>query len=115
MLLEVGIIPKKRRRKKEKKRNQNCIQVWAIPIPISTTKDVICCSNGYIYQFLDYMKLLLNNNNNNDNNNNNLSQVEGNQYCKEGQGKYVNMQPAQETLPPPPLRKGVLEPLTSVY
>ena len=33
--------------------------VWAIPIPISTTKDVICCSNGYIYHFLDYIKLLL--------------------------------------------------------
>ena len=49
------IIQKKKRR--EKKRNQNCI--WAIPIPISTRKDVICCSNGYIYHFLDYIKLLL--------------------------------------------------------
>ena len=25
----------------------------------STTKDVICCSNGYIYHFLDYITLLL--------------------------------------------------------
>ena len=27
------------------------LKVWAIPIPISATKDVICCSNGYIYSF----------------------------------------------------------------
>ena len=32
----------KERKKNEKKRNQNC----NIPIPISTTKDVIRCSNG---------------------------------------------------------------------
>ena len=30
-----------------------------MPIPISTTKDVICCSNRYICHFLDYIKLLL--------------------------------------------------------
>ena len=55
MLLEIGLFKKKR--KKIKKRNQNCI--WAIPIPISTTKDVIRCFNRYIYHFLDYIKLLL--------------------------------------------------------
>ena len=33
-------------------------KVWAIPISIFTTKDVTCCSNGYIYHFLDYIKLL---------------------------------------------------------
>ena len=32
--------------------------VWAIPTLISTTKDVICCSNGYIYHFFDYIMLL---------------------------------------------------------
>ena len=47
---------KKRRRKKKKSK---LYQVWAIPVPISTTKDVICYSNGYIYNFLDYIKLLL--------------------------------------------------------
>ena len=34
-------------------------QVRAIQVPISTTKDVICYSNGYIYHFLDYITLLL--------------------------------------------------------
>ena len=46
---------RKERKKNEKKRNQNC----NIPIPISTTKDVIRCSNGYNYHRLDYTKLLL--------------------------------------------------------
>ena len=50
MLLEIGLFEKK---KKERKK------VWAIPIPVSATKYVICCSNGYIYHFLDYIKLLL--------------------------------------------------------
>ena len=45
---------KKKIHKKSKLR-----QVWAIPVPVSTTKDVICCSNGYIYHFLDYITLLL--------------------------------------------------------
>ena len=45
------IIQKKEKKKKEK--------VSAIPIPVSTTKDLICCSNGYIYHFLDYIRLLL--------------------------------------------------------
>ena len=57
MLLEIGLLKKtKTKQKQEKKRNP---KVWAIPIPISTTKDVICCSNGYIYHFRDYIKLLL--------------------------------------------------------
>ena len=46
---------RKERKKNEKKRIQNC----NIPIPISTTKDVIRCSNGYNYHRLDYIKLLL--------------------------------------------------------
>ena len=37
---------------KQKKKKENSI-------PISTTKDVICCSNDYVYHFLDYIKLLL--------------------------------------------------------
>ena len=62
------MIKKKTKQNKSKKK-----KVWAIPIPISTTKDVICCSNGYIYHFLDYIKLMpfVNNSNNNKNNNNN--------------------------------------------
>ena len=42
-----------------KKKNNNFINSWAIPIPISTTKDVICCSYGYIYHFFDYIMLPL--------------------------------------------------------
>ena len=34
-------------------------QVRAIPIPVSTTNDGICWSNGYIYFFFDYAMLLL--------------------------------------------------------
>ena len=47
------IIQKKKRKesKKEKEKKSKLHEVWAIPIPISTTKDVISCFNGYIYQF----------------------------------------------------------------
>ena len=44
---------------KKKKIKSKLHYVWAIPIPISTTKDVMCCSDGYIYHFLDFIKLLL--------------------------------------------------------
>ena len=43
-LLEIGLFKKKKTK--------------SIPIPITITKEVICCSNGYIYHN--------NNNNNND-------------------------------------------------
>ena len=56
MLLKIELLEKK---KKEKKRKSKFLLVWAIPILISTTKDVICCSNGYIYHSLVYIKLLL--------------------------------------------------------
>ena len=53
MQLEIGLFKteKNERKKKRKEKKPNCIKsAWAIPIPISTTKDVICCSNkGYIY------------------------------------------------------------------
>ena len=52
MLLEVGLLKRKTKQKKIQK-------VWAIPVPISTTKDVICCSNSYIYHFLDYIIILI--------------------------------------------------------
>ena len=43
-------------KKRKEKKKANLHHVWAIPIPISTTKDVIYCSiNGYIYHFLDYI------------------------------------------------------------
>ena len=50
---------KRQKQKKGKEKKSKLLEVWAIPIPISTTKDVICCCNGYIYHFLDYIKLLL--------------------------------------------------------
>ena len=59
MLLEIGLFKKKKRKRKKKENKVKEIKVSAIPIPISTTKDLICCSNGYIYHFLDYIRLLL--------------------------------------------------------
>ena len=68
MLLEIVLLQRKKKAKKQKNKNKNKtkqkpkkkkIKVWAIPVPISTTKDVICCSNGHIYHFLDYITLLL--------------------------------------------------------
>ena len=41
MLLEIDL---------SKKKKKKLHLFWTIPTPISTTKDVICCSNGYIYQ-----------------------------------------------------------------
>ena len=48
-------------KKKENKKNQKQkkSKVWAIPIPISTTEDEICWSNGYIYHFFNYIIVLL--------------------------------------------------------
>ena len=58
MLLEIGLFKKKTKQNKTKqKQKQN--KAWAISVLISTTTDVICCSNGYIYHFLDYVTLLL--------------------------------------------------------
>ena len=86
MLLEIGSLKRKKKQNKAKnkkktkqkpkrKKNSKLHLVWAIPVPISTTKDVVCCSNGYIYHFLDYITFLLfvnanviHNNNNNNNN-----------------------------------------------
>ena len=74
MLLEIGLFIKTKNKKKTKTKNkqkqkaktkqkpEKKIKIalsWAIPVPISTTKDIICCSNGYIYHFLDYITLLL--------------------------------------------------------
>ena len=68
MLLEIGYLKRKKtKQNKNENKNKNktkqsktkAKKVWAIPVPISTTKDVICCSNGYIYHFLDYITLLL--------------------------------------------------------
>ena len=63
MLLETGLLKRKKEKTKtkqnksqKKKKIQHC-KVWAISVPISTTKDVICCSNGYIYHSLDYITL----------------------------------------------------------
>ena len=50
---------KKERKKKRKEKKSKSHQVWAIPIPISTTKDVICCSNGYIYHFLSCIIIII--------------------------------------------------------
>ena len=51
-------IIQKKKKKKERKKTSTLHQVWVILIPISTTKDVICSPNGYIYHFLHYTKLL---------------------------------------------------------
>ena len=51
MLLEIKSF------KEEKKRKPKLHQLWAIPIFL-LQHDVICCSDGYIYQFLDHIKLL---------------------------------------------------------
>ena len=65
MLLEIGLLKRKKYKNKNKKQQQQqqqkseLHQVWAIQVPISTTKDVIRCSNGYIYHFLYYITLLL--------------------------------------------------------
>ena len=67
MLLDIGLFKKQNKTKQKqsppprppKERNQNCIKSGLSQFPISTTKDVICCSNGYNYHFLDYIKLLL--------------------------------------------------------
>ena len=46
MLLEIGLLKRKTKTKtKQKKQKQN--------------KTKVCCSNGYVYHFLDYIKLLL--------------------------------------------------------
>ena len=69
MLLEIGLLKrkkqktKKQKQKPNKKKKSKLHQVWAIPVPISTTKDVICCFNGYIYHFLDYNTNIDNNKN----------------------------------------------------
>ena len=56
MLLEIGLF---KRKKRKKKINQKCCIKSGLPIPISSTKDVMCCSNGYIYHFIGHIKLLL--------------------------------------------------------
>ena len=56
MLLEIGLLQRKNKNKTKAKKKK--IKVWAIPVPISTTKDVICCSNGHIYHFLEYITLM---------------------------------------------------------
>ena len=66
MLLEIGLLKRKQIQKQKQTNKQQqqqqkseLHQVRAIQVPISNTKDVICYSNGYIYHFLDYIKLLL--------------------------------------------------------
>ena len=53
----------KKTKTKAKQKKIKIQKVWAIPVPISTTKDVICCFNGYIYHFLDYNSNIDNNKN----------------------------------------------------
>ena len=58
------IIQKIQKKKKNEINNSNnkklkLHQVRAIPIPVSTTNDGICLSNGYICYFFDYTMLLL--------------------------------------------------------
>ena len=39
--------------KKKKRNNQNCIKSGLFQFLFIQQKNVICCSNGYIYHFLD--------------------------------------------------------------
>ena len=71
MLLEIGLFKKKKKERK-KKRNQDYIKS-GLSQSLFLKKDVICCSNGYIYHFLDYIIKVTDYNNNNNNNNNNNS------------------------------------------
>ena len=61
MLLQIGLLIRKQKQNKSQKRKKFkiALSLGYIPLPISTTKDVICYSNGYIYHFLDYIMLLL--------------------------------------------------------
>jgi len=69
MLLEIGLFKKnknknknktkQKKKRKEKKRNQNGINSGLSQFLFCKTQDVICCSNGYIYHFLDYIRLQL--------------------------------------------------------
>ena len=62
MLLEIGLLKKTKQNKtkrKKKKRNKICIKAGLSQVLFLQQKDVICCSNGYVYHFLDYIKLLL--------------------------------------------------------
>ena len=60
MLLEIGLLKKIKTKTKKQNKNKNKNKTKQKPKKkISTTKDVICCSKGYIYHFLDYITLLL--------------------------------------------------------
>ena len=64
MLLEIDLFQKKKVKKQEeeeKKIKSKLHEIWAIPMSISTTKDVTCCSKWlYLYlSFFYYIKLLL--------------------------------------------------------
>ena len=69
MLFEIGLFIKRKNKTKQKNKTKTKQKpekkisqldwVWAIPVPTSTTKDIICCSNDHIYHFLDYITLLL--------------------------------------------------------
>ena len=59
MLLEIGLFKKTKqnktkaqKKKKKEKDKEKKSKVWATPFRISTTKDVIRCSNGYLYLFI---------------------------------------------------------------
>ena len=49
---------RKKKKRKEKKRHQIALSL-GYPNFYFYKKDVICCSNGYSYHFLDYIRLLL--------------------------------------------------------
>ena len=66
MLLENGLLKRKKNKKQKhnrteqkQKKERKKSKVWAIPSSYFYNKYVISCSNGYIYHFLDYIKLLL--------------------------------------------------------
>ena len=66
MLLEIGLLIKRKKTKNKKTKKQNKTKARKKNIKIalslgypSSYFHMICCSNGYIYHFLDYITLLL--------------------------------------------------------
>ena len=63
MLLEIGLLKRKKQKQKQKQKHKKKFKIaLSLGYPSSyfyNKTDVICCSNGYIYHFLDYRTLLL--------------------------------------------------------
>ena len=66
MLLEIGLLKRKKQKQKQKQKKTKAKKKFKIALSLGypssyfyNKTDVICCSNGYIYHFLDYRTLPL--------------------------------------------------------